>query len=156
MAGRRPIGLDCKTALTVQGKRAASAQRRLLVETIRASAQWRRGKAEEFGDDKDARKHNGRAAAALQTLAKFVSGLADDDPELNLPALARTDERDGRLVLSTDASVLLSRFGLGQGSWKSGPPDERQMRNVLRRLDGIEARERRERKRRAEEGYGDD
>jgi hypothetical protein len=30
------------------------------------------------------------------------------------------------------------------------------MRNVLRRLDGIEARERAERKRRAEQGYGDD
>jgi hypothetical protein len=30
------------------------------------------------------------------------------------------------------------------------------MRNVLRRLDGIEARERSARKKRAEEGYGDD
>lgn len=140
----------------MQEKRTASKQRRVLVETIRASAQWRQGKAEEFSDDKDARRHNARAALALKTLAKFVDGLTDKDPELNLPALARTDERDGRLVLATDASVLLSRFGLGYGSWKDGPPDERQMRNVLRRIDGIEARERRERKRRAEEGYGDD
>jgi hypothetical protein len=30
------------------------------------------------------------------------------------------------------------------------------MRNVLRRIDGIEARERNARKRRAEQGYGDD
>jgi hypothetical protein len=140
----------------VQEKRAAAHQRRVLVETIRASAQWRGRKADEFADDKDARRENSRAALALRRLANFVDGLPANDPELNLPALARTEARDGRLVLATEASVLLSRFGLGYGSWKSGPPDESQMRNVLRRLDGIEARERAARKQRAEDGYGDE
>jgi hypothetical protein len=140
----------------VQEKRPGPVQRRLLVETIRASAHWRQGKAEEFQDDDDARRHNARAALALRRLAKFVEGLPDNDQDLNLAALSRTEAREGRLTLSTDASVLLSRFGLGQGAWKSGPPNESQMRNVLRRLDGIEARERRARKERAEAGYGDD
>jgi hypothetical protein len=140
----------------VQGKRAAADQRRLLVETIRASAQWRQGKAEQFRDDEDALRHNSRAALALKTLANFVNGLPDSDPELNLPALSRVEKLDGRLALTEDASVLLSRFGLGYGAWRSGAPNEKQMRNVLRRLDGIEARERKARKQRAEEGYGDD
>jgi hypothetical protein len=140
----------------VQGKRAAPDQRRLLVETIRASAQWRQRKADEFGDDENARRQNSRATLALRALASFVAGLPNDDPDLNLPALARTEERDGRLVLTADASFFLSRFGLGYGAWKSGTPGERQMRNVLRRIDGIEARERSARKQRAEDGYGDD
>jgi hypothetical protein len=140
----------------VQEKRAAAHQRRVLVETIRASAQWRGRKADEFADDEDARRENARAALALRRLANFVDGLPEKDPELNLPALSRTEMRDGRLVLTANALVLLSRFGLGYGSWKSGPPGESQMRNVLRRLDGIEARERKARKQRAEAGYGDD
>jgi hypothetical protein len=140
----------------VQEKRRASVQRHLLVETIRASARWRQGKAEEFRDDEDARRENARAELALRALAKFVAGLPDGDPELNLSALSRTDERDGRLVLTMDASVLLSRFGLDHRTWRSGAPGESQMRNVLRRIDGIEARERAARKQRAEEGYGDD
>lgn len=140
----------------MQGKRAAPDQRRLLVETIRASAQWRRRKADEFRDDKDAWRQNSRAGLALRTLANFVDGLPDDDPELSLSALARIDERDGCLALTADALVLLSRFGLGYGSWRAGSPSENQMRNVLRRIDGIEARERSARKKRAEEGYGDD
>lgn len=144
---------DCRT---VQEKRTGSKQRRLLVETIRASAKWRRGKADEFRDDENARRQSARAEIALRTLASFVDKLPDDDPELNLNALSRTDEQEGRLVLTLDAAVLLSRFGLDARAWRSGAPTESQMRNVLRRLDGIEARERSARKRRAEEGYGDE
>lgn len=140
----------------MQEKRAPADQRRLLAETIRASAQWRRRKADEFGEDKDARRGNTRAASALRTLANFVDALPDDDPDLNLHALSRTGERDGALDLSADGYVLLSRFGLNHGTWQSSSPGENQMRNVLRRIDGIEARERAERKQRAEQGYGDD
>lgn len=140
----------------MQEKRAAPKQRRVLAATIRASAQWRRSKADEFREDENALRENSRAALALKTLANFVDGLPDKDLDLNLPALSRTEERDGCLVLTTEASVLLSRFGLGYGSWRHGAPSESQMRNVLRRLDGIEARERKARKQRAEAGYGDD
>lgn len=52
--------------------------------------------------------------------------------------------------------TLLSRFGINIGSWQDTRPTESQMRNVLRRVDGIEAKERRARKERAEAGYGDD
>ncbi|MES1194166.1 MAG: hypothetical protein ABUM26_07560 [Solirubrobacterales bacterium] len=139
----------------MQEKHAAPKQRRLLASTIRASAQWRRSKADEFAHDEDAVRENSRAAIALKTLANFVDGLPDGDQDLNLPALSRTEERGGCLVLSHEASVLLSRFGLG-GGWRGGKPSESQMRNMLRRLDGIEARERKARKERAEAGYGDD
>jgi hypothetical protein len=141
---------------TVQEKRAAPKQRRMLAATIRASAQWRRSKAEQFRDDENALRENSRAAIALKTLANFVDRLPDGDQDLNLPALSRTEEREGRLVLAEEASVLLSRFGLGYGSWRGGAPSESHMRNLLRRLDGIEARERKARKERAEAGYGDD
>jgi hypothetical protein len=140
----------------VQEKRPGPKQRRVLVETIRASAQWRRGKADEFRDDEHARRQNLRADVALRALASFVDKLPDKDPDLNLSALSRTEEREGRLVLTTDASVLLSRFGLDARAWRSGAPTESQMRNMLRRIDGIEARERSARKQRAEEGYGDE
>ncbi len=134
----------------MQEKRAAGDQRRLLVETIRSTGRWRRRKADEFGDDGEARRENARAAAALRTLANFVEGLPDDDADLSLHALCRTGERDGGLDLTHETVVLLSRFGLNRGAWQSTSPGEDQMRNVLRRMDGIEARER------AEEGYGDD
>ncbi len=140
----------------VQEKRSAADQRRLLVETIRASAGWRRRKAEEFRDDADAHRQNSRAAIALRTLANFVDAMPDDDPDLGLHALSRTQERNGRLDLTEEASVLLSRFGLDYGAWQSASPTENQMRNVLRRIDGIEARERSARRKRAEAGYGDD
>lgn len=140
----------------MEEKRTAADQRRLLVETIRASGRWRRSKAREFGGDENARRQNLRAALALRTLANFVEALPDDDPDLALHALRGTDEQDGRLDLTDDSAVLLSRFGLDYGAWQSGAPSEKQMRNVLRRIDGIEARERSARKQRAEQGYGDD
>lgn len=61
-----------------------------------------------------------------------------------------------QLLLAADSLVLLSRFGLQRGSWNEGPANEAQMRNILRRIDGIEASDRRERKLRAEAGYGDE
>lgn len=130
-------------------------QRRLLVATIRATAQWRHDKAYEF-EDSDVRKQNFRARQALRTLANFVEGLDDDDIDLNLYALRRADERDGRLWLTPDGAALLSRFGLGRGAWQSSQPSVSQMRNILRRVDGVEAQERHARKERAEQGYGDD
>jgi hypothetical protein len=140
----------------VQEPRPAAAQRHLLAETIRSTAQWRRRKADQFRDDEEARRGNARAAAALRRLANFVEALPDDDPDLSLYALCRTAEKGGRLELAEDGSVFLSRFGLNQGTWQSSAPTEDQMRNVLRRLDGFEARERRARKERAEQGYGED
>lgn len=128
----------------------------MLAETVRGTAQWRQKKADEFRDDRNASRQNMRAVFALRALANFVDALPDDDPELGLYALCRTGERGGRLDLTEDASVLLSRFGLDYGSWQDNSPGESQMRNVLRRIDGIEARERSARKRRAEGGYGDD
>lgn len=141
----------------MQEPRPAAEQRRLLAETIRSTARWRRRKADEFGEDPEARRANTRAASALRTLANFVDGLPDDDPDIGLYALCRTRERSGGgLDLAEEAYMHLSRFGLRRGSWQGASPSESQMRNVLRRLDGIEAHERAERKRRAEHGYGDD
>lgn len=131
----------------MQEPRPAPDQRRLLAETIRSTARWRRRKADEFGDDAEARRASVRAASALRTLANFVDGLSDDDPDLRLYALCRTGERPGRgLDLTEDASAHLSRFGIKRGSWQAPTPTENQMRNILRRLDGIEAHERAERK----------
>lgn len=139
----------------VEAVRTAADQRRLLVATIRSTADWRGRKADEF-DDEVARRRSLRAKQALRTLANFVDDLPDDDPELALYALRRVEEHDSRLGLSPDAAALLSRFGLGKGAWQESKPTEKQMRNVLRRLDGIEASERRARRERADAGYGDD
>jgi hypothetical protein len=138
--------------------RPAADQRRLLAETIRRTAGWRRRKSDEYRDADDHRRgrENARVASALRTLANFVDELPDDDPDLDLHALRRTEERNGQLALTDDAAVLLSRFGLNPGAWQAAKPPEIQMRNVLRKLDGVEARERAGRKRRAEQGYGDD
>lgn len=136
--------------------RAPTEQRRLLVATIRHAADWRGEKAREFADDETARRRSYRARQALRTLANFIEALPDDDPDLTLYALQRTDERDGRLWLTPDTFALLSRFGLGIGAWKSSAPSEKQMRNLLRRIDGSEAQERHARKQRADLGYGDD
>jgi hypothetical protein len=98
----------------VQEPRIPAEQRRLLAETIRRTARWRRRKADEYRDDEARRRENARVASALRTLANFVDGLPDDDPDINLHALRRTDERDGQLALADDAAVLLSRFGLSE------------------------------------------
>jgi hypothetical protein len=131
-------------------------QRRLLVATIRGAADWRAGRADKFEHDRNAHRENVRAKTALRTLANFVEGLPDDDRDLDLHALRLADEHDGRLELTDDGMTLLSRFGINIGSWGDTRPTESQMRNVLRRVDGIEAKERRARKERAEAGYGDD
>jgi hypothetical protein len=136
--------------------RSIADQRRLLVATIRNAADWRMGRADKFEHNKHAHGENGRAKTALRTLANFVEGLPDDDRDLNLHALRRADERDDQLQLTDDGMTLLSRFGINRGSWQDTRPTESQMRNVLRRVDGIEAQERSARKQRAEMGYGDD
>lgn len=131
-------------------------ERSLLVRTIRDTAEWRKRKVEEFGDDVIARKRGLRAKQALGALANFVEAMPDDDPDLSLYALHRVEEQDGKLVLTRDSLTLISRFGMDRGAWQASRPTERQMRNVLRRVDGIEAQERHARKLRAERGYGDD
>jgi hypothetical protein len=131
-------------------------QRVLLATTIRDIAHWRKEKADEFSDDAIARKRSLRAKQALKTLANFVETLPDDDPDLVLYALRRTDARNGTLLVTLDSLTLLSRFGMNQGAWQAARPTESQMRNVLRRIDGIEARGRHARKLRTEAGYGDD
>lgn len=136
--------------------RTSAEQRGLLVTTIRSTAEWRGQKADEFGNDAMARKENLRAKQALRALANFVEAMLDDDPDLHLYALRRADERGGRLRLVPDSVFLLSRFGLGKGAWQASRPTENQMRNILRRVDGIEAQERHARKLRAEEGYGEE
>ncbi len=131
-------------------------QRLLLAATIRSTAEWRGQKAREFGDDAIARKRSLRAKLALRTLANFVEAMPNDDPDLNLHALRRVDERKGELRLAPDSFFLLSRFSLDKGAWQASKPSESQMRNILRRIDGIEARERHARKQRADMGYGDE
>ena len=130
-------------------------QRRLLVATIRSVADWRRGKIDEYANDAYHRKQNTRAKKALLTLANFVERLPDDDRDLALHALHRLEESNGELQLTLDGRTMLSQFGLSPGSWHEGRPTEKQMRNILRRVDGVEAKERRARKERAEAGYGD-
>jgi hypothetical protein len=95
-----------------------------------------------------------RSKHALRRLANFVEKMPDDDPDLNLYALLRAGDRSGRLKLTPDSLRLLSRFGLDKGAWQLTKPVENQMRNVLRRMDGIEARERHARKLRAEMSDG--
>ena len=136
--------------------RTSADQRRLLVATIRGVADWRGQKASEFNDDHVARMRGLRAKYALLRLANFVEEMPDDDRDLNLYALCHASERGGRLKLTPDSFRLLSRFGLDKGAWQHTKPVESQMRNVLRRVDGIEARERHARKLRAEMGYGDE
>lgn len=135
--------------------RTPAEQRLLLAETIRAIANWRAQKAYAFDDD-IGRKRSLRARQALRNLANFVEAMPDDDPDLNLHALRRTEEHGGRLSLTLDSLTLLSRFGLDRGAWQTTKPTESQMRNILRRADGSEAKERRARKLREEMGYGED
>lgn len=89
-------------------------QRDALVATIRDSAEWRRRKANEFEDEPVSRKASLRARQALRTLANFVEALPDDDPGLNLHALRRVELSEGRLALTDEAKLLLSRFGIAK------------------------------------------
>lgn len=141
---------------TMDSVRTSADQRRLLVLTIRNTAEWRGQKADEFEGDAIARKQNLRAKQALRALANFVEVMPDEDPDLNLHALRRASGHGGRLSLTLDSVYLLSRFGLDKGAWQSSRPTENQMRNILRRIDGIEARERHARKLRTEMGYGNE
>jgi hypothetical protein len=71
------------------GAAAPSAFQRSLAEFCRATAAWRRRKAEEY--DRDAR--NLRAAVALEELAEHVLVLSADDPRLRaLQRLAGTGD----------------------------------------------------------------
>jgi hypothetical protein len=135
--------------------RSAADQRRLLAETVRRSARWRGTKVAEHIDDPLATKRNRRAMLALRRLANFIDAMDDDDPDLALYALRRVEAAPEHLVLTSESLALLSRFGLSLGAWHDGPASEAQMRNALRRLDGIEARDRRARKPRTESGDGD-
>jgi hypothetical protein len=136
--------------------RSAADQRRLLAETIRRTARWRGMKAAEHADAPQAAKRSRRAQIALRALANFVDGLGDDDPDLDLYALRRVAAASDHLLLSDESRELLSRFGMSRGAWQQASITQAQMRNLLRRLDGVEARERRARKLRAEAGYGDE
>jgi hypothetical protein len=122
-------------------ERTAAEQRQLLAATIRFVAHWRYEKAHEF-DDPIARKRSLRAEVALRTLANFVGEMPDDDKDLTLKALRNVEESGDKLILTPECFDMLSRFGLSQSSWSEGGPTEAQMRNVLRRVDGCEARER--------------
>ncbi|MFI4989424.1 MAG: hypothetical protein ACHQHO_00725 [Solirubrobacterales bacterium] len=82
--------------------------------------------------------------------------MSEEDRDLDLHALRRVEERNDALALTLESATLLSRFGIDRGAWQEGVPSEAQMRNALRRVDGIEARERAARRERAEAGYGDD
>ncbi len=77
---------------------------------------------------------------AISIAAKFVEQLDPDDHDLTW--LWYLDAQDGCVELCESLRELLSRFGMDRGSWHDGPPGERQVRNLLRRMDGAEAAER--------------
>jgi ketosteroid isomerase-like protein/DNA-binding phage protein len=122
--------------------RLPAVQRRLLVATIRDTVEWRIRMVDKFGDDFEARKRSLRAMQALRTLANFVEGMSDEDPELWLHALHRVEERDGLLQLVSASRAALSRFGLQRGAWQTSSQTQPQMRKILRRINGIEAQKR--------------
>ena len=81
-----------------------------------------------------------QAAEVGVVAAKFVEGLPDDDRDLRW--LRRVDVERGRLTLCEESLDLLNRFGMDRGAWNQGVPGEPQIRNLLRRMDGAESRER--------------
>lgn len=110
-----------------------------LVETIRRTAAWRRQKGVEFADDDRARRKSFRAASAQRTLANFVAGLAEDDPDITVFRNSEVAGEGTYLALCREGLVMLSRFGMEQGAWDArSKPSEAQMRNVLRRVNGAE------------------
>lgn len=120
-----------------------------LVRAMRDSADWRRRKAREFEDDKISRMRSHRAMVAIQTAAKFIEALPEDDRDLDWLRHVNTS-RGRRAWLCTEARALLSRFGMDKGAWAVGPPSETQIRNLLRRMAGAQARERAAERRDAE------
>jgi hypothetical protein len=106
---------------------------------MRHTARWRRTQAQRF-DDRIARHRSHRAMVAISIAAKFVEQLDPNDRDLAW--LRYADAQDGRVELCESSRELLSRFGMDPGAWQDGPPDERQVRNLLRRLAGAEAAER--------------
>jgi hypothetical protein len=130
--------------------------RQRVVATLRAIAQWRKEKGYEYDDDRYAKKRSLRAKAALRRLANFVEALPVEDHDLyNLLHVPPTE--DGQLQLSADAFALLSRFGMAKGfNGHDAQASEAQMRNVLRRANGVEQAKRHEARVRAQQGYGDE
>lgn len=120
---------------------AESATRDDLARAMRDTADWRRRKAREFEDDKISRMRSHRAMVAIQTAAKFVEALPEDDRDLGWLRYVNKS-RGRRAWLCAEARELLSRFGIDRGAWTSGPPNETQIRNLLRRMAGAQARER--------------
>lgn len=114
----------------------------LLVAQMRSTAKWRKAKAEEFADDYDSSTRSRRAAAALGYAANVVEAWDPGDDDLRW--LAHADADSTRLVFCEEALDVLSRFGMGRGAWNRGVshPDEVQIRKLLRRMAGADARER--------------
>ncbi len=107
---------------------------------MRETARWRRAKAVEFADDKIAARRSNRTMVALSTAARFVDEMDPDDRDLVWLQYVDADAK--RLLLSEESSALLSRFGIDRGAWQDGHPTEVQIRKLLRRLNGAEARAR--------------
>lgn len=126
--------------------------RQRLAETIRRTARWRRAKGDEYPE---ARKHNARGAAALRVLANFAESMELDDLDLRAMRASRLTPDGEAYRLSREASDKLAGFGLGRGSWQGPTPDEAQLRNILRRVEGQEAKNRHLMRQRAEAGYGE-
>jgi hypothetical protein len=118
----------------------STAEKADLVRSMRRAAEWRKRQAQQFADDVIAQRRSHRAMVAIQVAAKFVEGLDPDDRDLRW--LSHLETRHGRVTLCEASLELLNRFGIDQGAWQSGPPNERQIRNLLRRMDGSEAAER--------------
>jgi hypothetical protein len=77
---------------------------------------------------------------AISIAAKFVEQL--DRTDRDLVWLRYVDAEDGGVQLCESSREILGRFGMDPGAWQDGPPDERQIRNLLRRMAGAEAAER--------------
>ena len=124
--------------------RTPAQQRDLLVATVRFVADWRRKQAEKYAPEESAdpyaQTRSLRAEAALRALAEFVEELPDDDKALKLRTLLTTEQDEGRLMLGEDGFDLLSRFLMSVATQTE--PTGEQMRNILRRLDGVEGRDR--------------
>lgn len=126
--------------------------RQRVAETIRRTARWRRAKANEHPEF---HKDNARGATALRRLANFVESMAVDDLDLRAMRASRLTSDGEAYRLSREASDKLAGFGLGRGSWQGPTPDEAQLRNILRRVEGQEAKNRHLMRQRADAGYGE-